>query len=105
MIKALDEYLSYVDVYYDNDEDEADEYIINLYLATRLKSLMSKAGISQAQLNNICSILADNYFDYEISLDIMINAIYNYINATKQCPSDEILSDGIEAFLKEYAEE
>ena len=104
MLKALDEYKTYLETYC-MDEDEAEEYIIHLYLAVRLRPLLNKAGINANRLNNICSMLVDQYLDYEISLDIMINAIYNYINATKTCPSDKLLSDDIEAFLKEYAEE
>ena len=84
------------------DDDIVSEEIIKLYLVLRLRPLVGIAGINENRLNNICDFLTDNYFDYNISIDLMCNAVYNYINATKNCPSDYLLRDDIEALIEEY---
>lgn len=104
MIKALDEYEDFL-VLNCLDEEEAEERIMYVYAAVRLKPLIGKAGINENRVNNICNLIIDQYFDYEISLDLIINAIYNYVNATKHCPSDKLLSDDIESFLEEYCQQ
>ena len=104
MLKALNELSDFKIAYDINDDDTAEETIIYLYLAIRLKPLLGVAKIDGPKINNIADILADHYFDREISLDLLINVVYNYINTHKKCPSERILSDDIEALLKEYAE-
>lgn len=104
MLKALDVLDDFI---IDSDcieLDEVEETIIYLYLAMRLNPLNGKLDINENRINNIANILADNYFDKEISLDLMINAIYNYINTTSHSPSDQLLSDDIESFLTKYSE-
>lgn len=103
MYRAFDIYDMYKDDY-DSDEDIAEEEIVNLYCATRLRHLLEIAGITKNRLNNIIEILVDHYFDHDISLDYMINAIYNYVNATKQCPSDKLLTTEIDTFINDYNE-
>lgn len=106
MIKALELLEEYkIENNIDKEDDNfAEEDIVYLYLAIRLKPLIGTAGISENRINNIATFLAEHYFDKEISLDLMINAIYNYINATKNCPSDKLLTDDIEALLEDYTE-
>lgn len=86
------------------NEDDTQEYIIKGYLALRLLPLKGIVGISENRINNIADFLYELHINHEYSLDIMINAIYNYINATKCCPSDKLLTDDIETLLEDYAE-
>lgn len=104
MIRAFNIYQEYKKENSLNDEDIAEESIVYIYCATRLRHLIGIAGITENRLNNIIDILIDHYFDYEISLDYMINAIYNYVNATKQCPSDKLLTTEIDTFINDYNE-
>lgn len=104
MIKAMDEYDDLLEMMC-LDPNEAEEYIIKYYLVIRLNPLLNTAGINRNKLNNIIDFFTDNYLDYNYSLDIMVNALYNYINKKKTCPSNKSLSDDIETFLKDYANE
>ena len=103
MLKALD-VLEDLAVVSAQDDDEIEETVIFLYLGIRLKPLLGKYNINEDKVNEIATQLADNYFDKSLSLDLMINSIYNYINNHKQCPSDELLSDNIEILLSNYLE-
>lgn len=87
------------------DEDEAEEGIIFLYLATRLKPLLSYGSITKPTLNNVCEIFADHYFDYGVSLDLMINALYNYVNDKGSLPLLYTLENNINNFLADNLEE
>lgn len=103
MVKALtllDEYKR--NELFDNN-DELEENIIYLYMAIRLKPLLNHKSITTKVIDDIANYLADAYFDYEYSLDLMINAVYNFINQNKTYPSPNLLSDNIETFLQEYA--
>lgn len=103
MLKALD---MLEDLAADSaqDDDEIEETVVFLYLGIRLKPLLGKYNINKDKINEIATQLADNYFDESLSLDLMINSIYNYINKHKQCPSDILLSDNIEILLSNYLE-
>lgn len=103
MIQALDE-LTELQCVTMQDDDEIEETVVFLYLAIRLKPLLGKYKINENKINNIASFLADYYFDKSISLDIMINSIYNYINQHKKYPPDKVMSDNIEILLNKYAE-
>ena len=87
------------------DDDEVVETVTYLYLAIRLKPLLTKDYAKIYQINMISKTLADNYLEHNLSLDLMINAVYNYINETKKCPSlYQINEDNIEDFLEKYSE-
>lgn len=86
------------------DNEVAEEYVIKCYLALRLKPLIGVAGINVNRANNIADFFAHHYEYDEYSLDLLINALYNYINATKHCPSDKLLTDDIETLLDEYGD-
>lgn len=102
MVKASDELDNYI-VMNSYDEDEAEEMALYLYCAVRLKPLIGHAGINVNRADNIASFLVNNYLQDDLSLDLMINAVYNYINSTRTCPSDTLLSDNIETLLEDYA--
>ena len=89
----------------EDDDDIVAEEIVKLYLVMRLRPLVGIAGINENRLNNICDFFTDNYFDQDISIDLMCNSLYNYINATKNCPSDALLSSNIEDLLEEYGQD
>lgn len=102
-MNALDE-LDNLAIMLSLDEDtDLEEYIVTYYTAMRLKPLMELDNINENYINNIADHLIDNYFIYGYSLDLMINAIYNYANKNKRCPSNKLLTDDIEILLKEYA--
>lgn len=103
MIKALTNLEEYIDLL-GIDETEAEGEIVYLYLAIQLKPLVGIAGINENRLNNIIEFLAENYFEEDLSLDLQINALYNYVNTIKTCPSNFLLTDGIEILLERYAE-
>ena len=79
MLKALD-VLEDLAVVSAQDDDEIEETVIFLYLGIRLKPLLGKYNIDEDKINEIATQLADNYFDKSLSLDLMINSIYNYFN-------------------------
>lgn len=87
------------------DDDETEESIIMMYIAVRLKPLVIKKKITYTDLNNMATTIADHYFDKSLSLDLIINSIYNYINSHNTQPPDELLSDNIEILLENYLEE
>ncbi len=103
MIKATN-VLENLSIVLNIDEDLIEEYVIKAYLAIRMKPLIGTAGITENRINNIADFLADHYFDHQYSLDVLVNAIYNYINANKHCPSDKLLTDDIEILLDQYAD-
>lgn len=103
MLNALDE-LETLSVMLNEDEDSVEEYAIYYYLAVRLKPLIGHYGITEADVNEICSCLADNYFDYDYSLDYMIAAVYNYCKAIKQRPKEDLLTTGIAGLLENFGE-
>lgn len=86
------------------DEETAQEYIIKGYIGTRLLPLKGTAGINETRIDNLSNIIYDAYITENYGIDIIINAIYNYINLTNYCPPNTLLSDDIETFLKMYAE-
>lgn len=102
MIKALDE-LDELQITTSQDDDEIEETVVYLYLAVRLKPLINQAGMNENRINNICDFFAAHYFESDISLDLMINSLYNYINEEKQCPSNLLLTENIEEFLDNYS--
>lgn len=104
MLKALEE-LKNFEIMCDGYEGVAEESIIYCYVGLRLKPLVGIAGLSANRINNIAEHIIKNYTEKEISLDYMINAIYNFVNYNKYGPSDRYLTDDIEAFLEDYAEE
>ncbi len=105
MIKALSllkEYKANIDGSEISDE-LIEEEIVYLYLGMRLEPLVKNEIIEENRVNELANIIADKYFDYAISLDTLINAVYNYINKNNLCPPDQFIDDNIETFLKEYA--
>lgn len=105
MIKAMDVLKDLTRNYASTEDDvnEIEEYVIKAYLAIRMHPLIGIAEISENRINNIAEFFADLYFDYQYSLDILVNALYNYINTNKHCPSDKLLTDDIEILLEQYA--
>ena len=102
-MKALD-ILDDLNIMLSLDDDKTQEYIIKCYIGTRLLPLEGVAGISKNRINNIADFIYSLYTDKEYSIDIIVNAIFNYINATKCCPSDKLLTDDIEILLDDYAD-
>ena len=86
------------------DTDIAQEYILKGYIAMRLQPLEGVAGISKNRINNVTDFLYTHHIDNEYTIDTMVNAIFNYINATGCCPSDKLLTDDIETLLDDYVE-
>lgn len=86
------------------DEDTTQEYIIKGYITIRLLPLEGVVGISKDKINRITDFLYTHFIDNEYTIDKMVNAIYNYINIVKYCPSDTLLTDNIEILLEDYAE-
>jgi hypothetical protein len=84
------------------DPDDVEPYIIIGYLALRLNPLLNVQGITKEQINELIDAFSTMYFTEDYTLDILINAVYNYINATGKCPPNELFDDNIETFLKEY---
>lgn len=105
MLKATEEIINLSICLNTDDETEITEYIITLYAGIRLKPLIGILGITETQINHLTNLVTDLYFDYDLTIDIVVNAIYNYINKNKKCPPEQLLIDGIEIFLKEYANE
>lgn len=103
MIEALDE-LQDFQIVNSYDELETAEMVTYLYLAMRIKPLVEKNKISKYEANTICKTLADNFIEEDISLDLMINAVYNYINKTNMCPTIYQLNEALETFLEDYCE-
>ena len=104
MINALDE-LQDFQIMNSYDEDETQEMVVYLYLAVRLKPLLDKK-LEEQDVDTISNALANNYLEHNLSLDLMINAVYNYINSTKMCPSvHQLNSSNIEKFLEDNYEE
>lgn len=100
MIKALDLLQDFAAL--TNQEiAETEEDIIYLYLAFRLNPLVGKYDCSENRINNICEIFAQHYLEQDISLDLMINSLYNYINTNKHGPADALLED-IFALLEDW---
>ena len=85
------------------DEEQAEEYVIKGYIEIRLNPLEGVVGISKDKLRDITDLLYNNFIDYDYTIDKMVNAIYNYINKVKYCPSKSLLTDNIEILLKNYA--
>lgn len=104
MINTFDE-LQDFQIINSYDEDETQEMVVHLYLAVRLKPLLDKKKLEEQDIDTISNALANNYLEHDLSLDLMINAVYNYINSTKMCPSVyQLDSSNIEKFLEDNYE-
>ena len=86
------------------DPDDVEPYIITGYLALRLNPLLNVQGITKKQIDKLIDTFSTMYFIEDYTLDILINAVYNYINATGKCPPNELFDDNIETLLKEYGQ-
>ena len=91
------------------DDEENDELLLKMfaakvYVGVRLKPLLDKNKVDAEQFDNICDLFTECFIEQNISLDILINCLYNYINRYHKCPSDKRLSD-IQAFLEDYSKE
>lgn len=105
MINALDE-LQDFQIMNSYNEDETQEMVVHLYLAVRLKPLLDKKKLEEQDIDTISNALANNYLEHDLSLDLMINAVYNYVNNTKLCPPMyQLNSSYIEKFLEDNYEE
>lgn len=106
MLKASETYYEMADLLarnIGNDEDSIDEFIILAYIGLRFKPLLNKYPKQKEKFDTLASIFADNYFDYAISLDYSINALYNYINKTHKLPNSDYLEiqDNMLKFIKD----
>lgn len=93
----------------DEDEEDNDELLLKMfaakvYVGVRLKPLLDKDKLNAEQFDSICDLFTECFLEQNISLDILINCLYNFINRYHKCPSDKRLSD-IQAFLEDYSEE
>lgn len=104
MINALNE-LQDFQIINSLDDEETEEMVAYLYLAIRLKPLLKNKTFKEQDIDTICAALAKHYLNNNVSLDLMINAVYNYINTTKKCPSVIQLNDDIEVFLEDNTDE
>lgn len=82
------------------DKDETEELVLHCYIALRLKPL--KDTKFKDKIEDLANCILENYYTFEISIDYMINAIYNYINTENKCPSSKMLTDNINDFLETY---
>lgn len=80
----------------------AEDTLVKLYTGIRLQKLVNAGKISVKQYNNLCDTFCQEYETNDISLDIMINALYNYINEYDSCPKDAVIKD-IRAFLEDFS--
>jgi hypothetical protein len=87
------------------DNDEVEKYIIKAYTVSRLKPLLGTHGATEQKLNALTNIFYGLYTIKDYTLDILINSVYNYINATNRCPPNNLFTDNIETFLEEYGQE
>lgn len=88
-------------VYFDPDSEPL-ECVARLYVATRLDKI--RTNKNEKELNQIGKHFILEYINNNISLDLMLNALYNYINFNNKLPSIKTVKD-IVAFLDDYAEE
>lgn len=107
MLRALTELDEYKALFchLDDSDEIAEEQIVMLYLAIRLKPLLGKHYITEEDINDYAEELSNQYFTNRISLDLMINAIYNYINCNRVSPDLCDLQQDIIEFLETYNEE
>ena len=86
-----------------DDELLLAEFIAKAYLGMRLNPLLEKRKMDKKTFNSTCELFTEYFLEENISLDILINCLYNYINTNHKCPSEQYLSD-IQAFLEDYSE-
>lgn len=86
-----------------DDELLLAEFIAKAYLGMRLNPLLEKRKMDKKTFNSTCELFTEYFLEENISLDILINCLYNYINTNHKCPSEKYLSD-IQAFLEDYSE-
>ena len=93
--------------------DDFDEYvyifdkdpeinILRMYVALRLNILREQ--YHDNELTEVGQEFVEQYLNNDISLDLMLNALYNYINHNNRLPTLKMVQD-ITAFLEDYAEE
>lgn len=86
------------------DAEDVEPFVIKCYIALRLQPLLDTVpGATKTKLNALANIIATYYFMEDYSIDNLINSVYNYINITNKCPTNNLLNDDIETFLQEYA--
>jgi hypothetical protein len=88
----------------EDDDTYIEEEIILLYIAIRLKPILTKFKLTRDKFDELCEQVIQNYNNENISIDYIINAVYNYINWNNKMPSGKLLTEDIQAFLEDYAE-
>lgn len=92
------------DMFILEDEELLKKFIIKAYVGIRLQPILQDRKIDKKNYNYICDLFTEHFLSDNISLDILINCVYNYININNKCPSQKTFSD-IQAFLEDYNEE
>ena len=88
----------------DNDDDLANE-IVKYYVIYRTKDLLNNKKVTEDEYKEIVEGVMTNFFLYDISIDLMINSVYNYIEKNKKCPTTALLNDDITVLLENYCTE
>lgn len=97
----------YADTLYDEtikDGLTIDE-IIYLYIAHRLQVLKTRKDLTSALFNTFVEFIADNYVTNNYSIDSLVNAFINYVNAHDEYPMAIILNNDTLALLEDYSNE
>lgn len=99
MIDALQE-LEELAIIMNEDVEDVEETVVYCYLAIRLKPLIGHYDTTEEDINRMCEALANNYFNYDFSLDAMVTAVYNYYKTAKKQPSIEMLITNIDTLFE-----
>ena len=79
--------------------------IVYLYVAHRLQVLYTRNDLTSDIFNVLADFIIDNYTKNNYSIDQLINAIINYINAHNEYPMAIVLNDDALALLEDYNNE
>lgn len=99
MINAIQEYDELIET-----ELLTPELVIHLYIAARLKPLSLNKICTRNNLDILAEFIADSFFEQNYSIDILINATIEYINATNTFPTQFILNNDPLALIQEYGD-
>ena len=85
-------------------DEKMHKVITRLYLEDRLQPAIKKYKINKRDYNVMCETLHKHYLEEDYSIDKMLDAVYNYINAHRTIPNKQYLDD-ILALLEDYSED
>lgn len=97
------EELEYLTIMLSGTDELTEIYAIIYYVAVRISPLIESEDriihLSKTTANEIGAAIIENYFKKDISIDVMIDAIFTFVDNAKTCPKISMLRNNMKDFI------